>query len=119
MDLEGYYNGFFDAGSVTLLNCISLQFYFTLNTHNKKEYLDEWCCLNGKEYLLEEWDEEKNGIKPSQIEYKFPYEVCWKCENEHNWRRSIAARTLFDLGSPICNLIITNWYKVWLYNHHW
>lgn len=31
MDLEGCYNGFFDASSVTLLDCISLQFYFTLN----------------------------------------------------------------------------------------
>ncbi|WP_207654419.1 hypothetical protein, partial [Lacrimispora amygdalina] len=31
MDLEGCYNGFFYAGSVTLLDCISLQFYFTLN----------------------------------------------------------------------------------------
>lgn len=74
----------------------------------RKTSLEQWCKENNREYLLGEWNEEKNSVhpfsrSPSTIEYCTPLKAWWKCRNGHEWLAPVQKRTTFDLGCPICN----------------
>ena len=52
-----------------------------------------WCKQNQLDYLLEEWDYEKNEITPSEISHGSTKKVFWKCSNNHSFVQSPNART--------------------------
>ena len=54
--------------------------------------LEEWCKKNNKEYLIEEWDYQKNDCLPSQVSYGSHKNVYWKCKKGHEYIKSIHNR---------------------------
>jgi len=42
-------------------------------------------------------------MSPPKIEYNTPLPAYWKCKAGHEWRGSVAARTLFGRNCHICN----------------
>lgn len=84
-----------------------------------------WICQNGHEYqycvgqkilekfndltttnpgLLEEWDYNKNTIKPTEISEGSHKKVWWVCKScNHKWNTSINSRSLKNKGCPRCN----------------
>lgn len=44
-------------------------------------------------HVINEWDYQKNKIKPSEIAYNSNKEVFWKCNNNHSWKSSVSYRT--------------------------
>lgn len=75
--------------------------------HSTKSF-EIWCRENGKEELIQEWNENKNNemrfpVSPKRIEYNSPRSVYWKCGEGHEWKSPVVARTLFGRECPICN----------------
>jgi very-short-patch-repair endonuclease len=67
----------------------------------KKSFYD-WCIENGKEYLLAEWDYEKNeGLELREIGYGSQKKVSWIGRCNHQWMSTIKNRTS-GTGCPIC-----------------
>lgn len=61
-----------------------------------------WCLKNQKEYILEEWDNARNGgVTPNDISYGSNKQVHWTCSEGHFYTASPWARTQ-DMGCPIC-----------------
>lgn len=54
--------------------------------------------------ILEEWDYEKNTIKPTEIPSKTAKKVWWKCKHGHSWETSVAHRTddKNPTNCPVC-----------------
>lgn len=53
--------------------------------------------------LVKEWLTTKNDIAPDQVSYGSNKEVWWKCSCGHQWKASIANRTLLGSGCARCN----------------
>ncbi len=54
--------------------------------------------------LIEEWDFEKNKIKPTEVHSGTDLKVWWKCsEYGHSWDALIYTRAIVGLGCPICS----------------
>ncbi|QKF94507.1 putative zinc-ribbon domain protein [Fadolivirus algeromassiliense] len=58
--------------------------------------------------LCEEWDYEKNDIKPEDVYPTSEIKVWWICKNEnncgcHKWQTRICNRTRFKNGCPYCS----------------
>lgn len=64
--------------------------------------LETWCKNNNKEYLIKEWDYNKNDILPSQISYGSHKEVFWICKNGHKYKKQIHSRCQ-GTGCSICS----------------
>ena len=63
-----------------------------------------WCISNGQDNLLDEWDYQKNEIKPSQISPKNHKKVWWRCSLGHEWESTIGSRTANrPSGCPYCS----------------
>lgn len=58
-----------------------------------KQSLYDWCIENNKQYLLEEWDYEKNELTPKDYAPKRQIKVWWKCKRGHSWETTIANRS--------------------------
>lgn len=66
--------------------------------------LETWCKQNNHEYLLAEWNHEKNNrLKPSEISFGSGKIVWWKCQNGHEWQIRIADRAINNRGCPYCS----------------
>lgn len=52
--------------------------------------------------LLDEWDYEKNIIKPNEILYKSSDKTYWKCVNNHTWNTALRNRTIFNSKCSYC-----------------
>lgn len=52
--------------------------------------------------LLKEWDWEKNTIKPSEVGCSSTRKMHWKCQYGHEWKTSVAHRTIRNSGCPYC-----------------
>lgn len=72
----GCYNGFFIAESVTVLSCVLLQFYFTLNTlaHNGVLFLDELAEFSRRtlDALRQPIEDKKVSISRVNSTHTFP-----------------------------------------------
>ena len=86
--------------------------------------LKTWCISNNREELLNEWDYEKNDIKPSLISPKNNKKVWWKCSLGHEWDATIGARTATrSSGCPYCSnppkkiLVGFNDFESWCYKN--
>ena len=64
---------------------------------------ETWCRTNGKDYLLKEWNYEKNiDFTPKEITYGCGKRVWWKCSKGHEWRVSPSNRVQ-GTGCPVCS----------------
>ena len=77
---------------------------FTGNdTIQRKKSLADWCKENDQEYLLCEWNYEKNGsITPETVSKASHKIVWWKCSKGHEWKAQIKSRT-YNHGCPYCS----------------
>ena len=65
--------------------------------------LNEFCKKEGKFYLLEEWDKEKNlPITPEAVNHSSYAKVWWKCKNGHSWQTQLRSRSASRTGCPEC-----------------
>ena len=73
---------------------------------------ETWCVKNSRQYLLNEWNYEKNGdLKPSDVSSGSGKRVCWKCSRGHEWSIRIADRSNGS-GCPVCsNRVVVNGYN--------
>ena len=70
-----------------------------------RETLFEYCQKNNKQFLLDEWDYEKNnaiGLFVEKISYGSGKIANWICANEHNYQKRIDARTSNNSKCPYC-----------------
>lgn len=70
----------------------------------KRKTLKEWCegDLEQREYLLNEWDYEKNkDITPNEISYGSANKVWWRCSNGHEYDATPNHRTR-GMSCPYC-----------------
>lgn len=64
---------------------------------------ESWCRHNSKEYLLKEWNDERNtDITPKDVTYGSGTKVWWKCNRGHEWRVSPSNRVQ-GTGCPVCS----------------
>lgn len=63
-----------------------------------------WCKQNNKEYIIEEWDYDRNeDLKPEMFTHGSHKRINWKCVNGHTWNAVIKERTKFKGNQcPIC-----------------
>ncbi len=61
------------------------------------------CLKHQKDYLLKQWDAEKNAPhKPETIAATSTERVWWKCEKGHSWQTQLSSRVRGITGCPIC-----------------
>lgn len=53
--------------------------------------------------LLEEWDYEKNDIKPTEISVGYAKNVWWKCKNGHSYQTTVANHRKEGCGCSYCS----------------
>lgn len=69
-----------------------------------KEDFVTWCKQNNKQYLLTEWDYEKNELNPEDYFPKSEKTVMWKCNKEpHSYPAPICFRTTSNTGCCYCS----------------
>ena len=65
--------------------------------------LKDFCIKEGKEYLLKEWDDEKNlPFTPETISHTSSLPVWWKCEKGHSWQTQLKSRSTTLTKCPKC-----------------
>ena len=65
--------------------------------------LKDFCIKEGKEYLLKEWDDEKNlPFTPETISHTSSLPVWWKCEKGHSWQTQLRSRSTTLTRCPKC-----------------
>ena len=65
--------------------------------------LKDFCIKEGKEYLLTEWDDEKNlPFAPETISHSSSVPVWWKCEKGHSWQTQLRSRSTTLTKCPKC-----------------
>ena len=65
--------------------------------------LKDYCIKEGKEYLLEEWDDEKNlPFTPESVTAGSALPVWWKCEKGHSWQTQVRSRSTTLTKCPKC-----------------
>lgn len=65
--------------------------------------LFKFCNETGMDYLLSEWNREKNDhLTPETVTYGSNKKVWWKCSQGHEWQASIHNRTK-GRGCPYCS----------------
>lgn len=70
-----------------------------------KNDLVTWCKENDKQYILNEWDYDKNdGMMPEQFTFGSHKRINWKCSKGHTWSAVIKERTKYRGNMcPECN----------------
>ena len=81
--------------------------------------------------LIEEWDFERNTIKPTEVHAGSKDKVWWKCKKlGHRWDATISSRVRNGYGCPICSnqrlevgyndlgTVFPDIYKVWDYKNN-
>ncbi|MGM9619259.1 MAG: zinc-ribbon domain-containing protein [Oscillospiraceae bacterium] len=67
-----------------------------------RETLRDYCGRAGKTELLCQWHPSRNGaLTPGDLTYGSRQKVWWRCENGHEWRAAVYART-GGAGCPVC-----------------
>lgn len=65
--------------------------------------LHSYCVKHSKEYLLKQWDAEKNApLTPESVARTSTATVWWRCEKGHSWQTQISSRAKGTTGCPIC-----------------
>jgi hypothetical protein len=64
----------------------------------------DYCKKERKEYLLSEWDDEKNHpFTPETVSHSSSVPVWWKCEKGHSWQTQLKSRSVTLTRCPKCN----------------
>ncbi len=62
-----------------------------------------YCKKHGKEYLLEQWDANKNApLTPKDLGSTNTTKVWWRCGKGHVWRTQLSSRARGRSGCPLC-----------------
>ena len=65
--------------------------------------LKDFCIKERKEYLLTEWDDEKNlPFTPENVAAGSVIPVWWKCEKGHSWQTQVRSRAKSLTRCPKC-----------------
>ena len=65
--------------------------------------LKDYCIKERKEYILTEWDDEKNlPFTPETISHTSSLPVWWKCEKGHSWQTQLRSRSTTLTKCPKC-----------------
>ena len=65
--------------------------------------LKDYCEKEGKQYLLDEWDEEKNlPFTPETVSSGSSIPVWWKCKEGHSWQTQVRSRAKTLTRCPKC-----------------
>ena len=65
--------------------------------------LKDYCIKEGKEYLLSEWDVEKNmPLTPETVNHSSSVPVWWKCGKGHSWQTQLKSRSATLTRCPKC-----------------
>ena len=63
----------------------------------------EFCKKEKKQYLLDEWDDEKNlPFTPDTVSASGSVPVWWKCEKGHSWQTQVRSRAKTLTRCPKC-----------------
>ncbi len=57
--------------------------------------------------LLDQWDFEKNTLRPDSVSHGSHEKVWWKCEQGHRYQQAINKKTSRKTGCPVCSGHIT------------
>lgn len=64
--------------------------------------LYDYCMENGRQELLEQWDEQQNlPITPKTVTYGTHRKMHWICEKGHHWEAQVRSR-MKGTGCPYC-----------------
>ena len=64
--------------------------------------LETWCKNNDRQFILDEWDYDKNNISPNEVA-PFAHRTIWfVCKQGHSYRSIISNKTGLHTGCPIC-----------------
>lgn len=67
-----------------------------------KQSFYDYCIQSDKQYLLDEWDTERNlPLTPQQVTYGSKKKVWWHCAQGHTWQSSIYVR-MAGARCPYC-----------------
>ena len=65
--------------------------------------LKDLCIKENKQYLLDEWDAEKNlPLTPETVSHSSQISVWWKCEKGHSWQTQLKSRSASRTRCPKC-----------------
>lgn len=71
-----------------------------------KESFEDWCENNNRQDLLDEWDYEKNTLKPNEITKGSDKKIFWRCSNDkilkHSYDSTISER-IRGSNCPYCS----------------
>lgn len=71
--------------------------------HIGENDLRSWCLKNNAEYILDEWDMEKNdGLIPEKIACFSSKSRWWKCLLGHSYPMAVGKRTIDKSRCPYC-----------------
>lgn len=66
--------------------------------------LKTWCINNGKSFILDEWDYDKNcEISPTTVTYASGKMAWWRCLEGHSYYARIGNRIFRGHGCPYCS----------------
>jgi len=65
--------------------------------------LRTWCIVNGKLYLIDEFDTVKNGFNMFEISPGSSKQIWWICSNNHSYCTSLSHRINMNTGCPYCS----------------
>lgn len=88
----------------TIVGVVKINDIYVMREKGKlgKITLEDYAILTDKQYLLDEWDYEKNDVTSDIISYSNHRKVFWKCSKGHSYFSSISNRTNSDNGCPYC-----------------
>lgn len=67
-----------------------------------RQSLFDYCRLCQKQFLLDEWNPEKNlSLTPQTIARGSKQSVWWRCEKGRSWRAAVRSR-VSGCGCPVC-----------------
>lgn len=70
----------------------------------RKSLLD-FCLESGREELLRQWSERRNGaLGPADITRGSRRKVWWRCTHGHEWQATVASRASRGTGCPVCTV---------------
>ena len=65
--------------------------------------LKDFCIKEGKWYLIDEWDTQKNlSLTPETINHSSSVKVWWKCKKGHSWQTQLKSRSASLTRCPKC-----------------
>ena len=53
-------------------------------------------------WLAQQWHPTRNALGPDQVTHASGRRITWRCDNGHEWRAVVYARTLSKSGCPTC-----------------